>query len=185
VTAFSSLGARLYTWFHGDPVSNRLVIALAELGPEDCVLDVGCGPGAAVSGAAELIGARQVAAVDPTLAFVERIRSRVPGVDVREAEAESLPFADDTFTVVWSISAMHHWADRAAGLAETVRVLAPGGRLLLMESALRKAGHGITPEQADQVMRELRALGLAEVDAADHRVRRRKTYTVIKAVAAA
>ena len=42
-------------------------------------------------------GAHRVAAVDPTPPFVEACRSRNPGADIRQAAAESLPFADGEF----------------------------------------------------------------------------------------
>jgi ubiquinone/menaquinone biosynthesis C-methylase UbiE len=182
VGGFSRLGARFYAWFNRDPESNRLVTELAELVPSDRVLDVGCGPGAAVARAADVVGAEQVAAVDPSPAFVRMVGDRVPGADVREAGAETLPFADGTFTVVWSISAMHHWPDRDAGLAEARRVLAPGGRLLIAERLLSRPGHGITTGDVHEVVGQLSSAGVGEVSATEHRIGR-KTMLVLRAVA--
>src|SRR4051812_38777488 len=61
------------------------------------VLDVGCGPGALTTVLADLVGAGQVAAIDPTEPFVEQCRARVPGADVRLAPAEAIPFEDESF----------------------------------------------------------------------------------------
>jgi ubiquinone/menaquinone biosynthesis C-methylase UbiE len=163
MTAFSSLGARLYRWVYGRPKSNRVIVEQAGLSGNDTVLDVGCGPGAAVALAAEQIGASRVAAADPTPGFIEAIRRRIPEVDAHVASAESLPFDEGSFSVIWSVAAMHHWDDRDAGLKEVVSKLAPRGRLLLMERRLKKPGHGITDQQADEVGRLLRDLGMTDV----------------------
>ena len=61
------------------------------------VLDVGCGPGALTAELVARTGSGNVAAVDPSSSFVEAARGRYPGVDVRQASAESLPFGDDRF----------------------------------------------------------------------------------------
>src|SRR5688500_14443248 len=76
------------------------VLAAAGVGPGMHVLDVGCGSGALASRAAQLVGAENVAAVDPSEPFAEGCRARVPGADVRVAPAEALPFADDAFDAV-------------------------------------------------------------------------------------
>lgn len=160
MSGFSNLGAWLYRLTNRRPKSNRVIVELADLGHEDLVLDVGCGPGAAVELAAQRIGADRVAAADPTPSFIEGVRKRVPGIDARVAVAESLPFDDGVFTVIWSVAAMHHWDDRDAGLTQIAAKLAPGGRLLLMERHLKRPGHGITDQQAADVVRVLTDAGL-------------------------
>ena len=91
------------------------------------VLDVGCGPGALTEHLVALVGAAQVAAIDPSEPFVEACRSRHPGVDVRLGAAESLPFDDDTFDVTAACLVVHFMADPVAGLAEMKRVTRTGG----------------------------------------------------------
>ncbi|HUF95790.1 MAG TPA: class I SAM-dependent methyltransferase, partial [Acidimicrobiia bacterium] len=78
---------------------------------------------------------------------------RVPSATVREASAESLPFEDDEFTAIWTISAFHHWADRSGGLAEMLRVLEPGGAFYVVERKLKpgKSGHGLSRKEGQQV----------------------------------
>ena len=51
---------------------------------------------------------------------------RRTNVSLVEAGAEAIPLPDASATVVWSLSAVHHWSDRAAGLAEAERVLVRG-----------------------------------------------------------
>jgi SAM-dependent methyltransferase len=91
------------------------------------VLDVGCGPGALTVELARRLGADSVVAVDPSQPFVAAARARNPDVDVREASAEHLPFADDTFDAALAQLVVHFMSDPVAGLAEMRRVTRPGG----------------------------------------------------------
>jgi SAM-dependent methyltransferase len=90
-------------------------------------LDVGCGPGALTHELVTRLGADAVAALDPSPPFVAAARERFPGVDVREASAEELPFAAGTFDAALAQLVVHFMADPAAGLAEMARVTRAGG----------------------------------------------------------
>jgi SAM-dependent methyltransferase len=61
------------------------------------VLDVGCGPGALTAELVARLGPAAVTAVDPSKPFVAAARARHPGVNVLQASAEHLPFADGKF----------------------------------------------------------------------------------------
>ena len=91
------------------------------------VLDVGCGPGALTAELVERLGPEAVAAVDPSEPFVAAARERHPDVDVQQAAAERLPFADDAFDAALAQLVVHFMADPAAGLAEMRRVTRPDG----------------------------------------------------------
>ena len=91
------------------------------------VLDVGCGPGALTGELIARVGTDHVVAVDPSAPFVDAARDRFPGVDVRLASAESLPFADDAFDVSLAQLVVHFMTDPLAGLREMARVTRPGG----------------------------------------------------------
>ena len=52
--------------------------------------------------------------------------------EVRVADAEALPFGDETFDIVYSWGVLHHTPHPAQALAEAQRVLAPGGQLKVM-----------------------------------------------------
>jgi len=90
-------------------------------------LDVGCGPGALTRELVARLGPGDVAAADPSEPFVAAARSRNPGVDVRLASAEQLPFGDDEFDAVLAQLVVHFMADPVAGLREMARVARPGG----------------------------------------------------------
>jgi len=90
-------------------------------------VDVGCGPGALTAELVARVGADAVAAVDPSEPFVAAAQARNPGVDVRLASAEQLPFPDDTFDVALAQLVVHFMSDPVAGLAEMARVTRPDG----------------------------------------------------------
>ena len=92
-------------------------------------LDVGCGPGALTSELVARLGAEAVAAVDPSEPFVAAARARHPGVDVRQATAESLPFDSGSFDAALAQLVVHFMADPVAGLVEMARVTRTGGRI--------------------------------------------------------
>ncbi|WP_399094700.1 class I SAM-dependent methyltransferase [Streptomyces sp. BBFR2] len=113
-------------------LSARFVTPLldaAGVGPGTRLLDVGCGPGPVA--AAALGRGAEVTAVDASPEMATLAAAAVPGLDVRVALLDALPFADGEFTAVTGNFVINHLGDPAAGLAEAHRVLAPGGRAAL------------------------------------------------------
>jgi SAM-dependent methyltransferase len=124
-----SAGADAYDRFMGrysGPLAPRLA-DFAGIAAGRKVLDVGCGPGALTAELVARLGADAVTAVDPTEPFVAAARGRHPGVDVRRAAAEDLPFADAEFDAALAQLVVHFMADPVAGLREMARVTRPGG----------------------------------------------------------
>ena len=91
------------------------------------VLDVGCGPGALTAELARRTGPDAVRAVEPSASFAAAVRERLPGVDIRQASAEQLPFPDWTFDATLAQLVLHFMADPVQGLREMGRVTRPGG----------------------------------------------------------
>ena len=100
---------------------------LAGIADGQRVLDVGCGPGALTAELVSRAGAEAVSAVEPSASFAAAARERLPGVDVRQAPAERLPFADGTFDAALAQLVVHFMADPVEGLREMARVTRPGG----------------------------------------------------------
>jgi SAM-dependent methyltransferase len=103
------------------------LVDLAGVGAGQTVLDVGCGPGALTAELVRRLGPDAVAAVDPSERFTAAVRARHPGVDVRRASAEDLPFPDDAFGGTLAQLVVHFMSDPATGLAEMARVTRTGG----------------------------------------------------------
>jgi len=95
--------------------------------PGKRVLDVGCGPGALTQVLAERLGVAGVCAVDPSEAYVAAARKRLPGVDIRYASAEDLPYAEGNFDAALAQLVVHFMADPVAGPREMARVTKVGG----------------------------------------------------------
>jgi ubiquinone/menaquinone biosynthesis C-methylase UbiE len=163
----------------------RLVADLAAVAPGDRVVDVGCGPGRFLREAAER-GAEAVG-VDPS-ARMRRLAARFtpqrlrPAVTVLDGSAEHLPLQDRSATVAWAVASVHHWTDLDAGLAELRRVLAPGGRLLLVERLARPRSwfsqHALTWDRAEQLAARAAAAGFTEAVAERHALGRHRLVLV-------
>ena len=147
-------------------VRDRLLDALALRGDEK-VLDVGCGRGLFLIGAARRLTSGRGTGVDiwsdedlsSNSPDAARANAKAEGVAdrirIEDADARKLPYASESFDVVLSSLTIHNIEDRderAQAIAEIVRVLKKGGRLALFD--IRHTG-----EYADQ----LRQLGMAEV----------------------
>jgi SAM-dependent methyltransferase len=121
--------ADAYARFMGG-YSEKLAVELADaagITPGQRALDVGCGPGALTAVLVQRLGSDRVAALDPSEPFVEAARARLPGVDIRLAGAESIPFADDAFDAALAELVVQFMDDPVAGIGEMARVTRPGG----------------------------------------------------------
>src|SRR5438093_5798136 len=118
--------------YHGGfaSVTTQSVAALldaARVGKGTRVLDVACGPGYA-AGAAAARGATAIG-VDFSSEMVEEARSRYPGIEFLEGDAERLAFSSSGLDAVVLNFGMLHLARPEQALLETYRVLSPGGRV--------------------------------------------------------
>ena len=109
---------------------------LAEIQPEQHVLDVGCGIGGPARTLAAEFGCR-VTGIDISDEFCSAAQSlnELVGlsdkISIRTADALALPFEDESFDIVWTQHASMNIADKQALFTEMHRVLRPGGKLAL------------------------------------------------------
>jgi ubiquinone/menaquinone biosynthesis C-methylase UbiE len=115
-------------------------VDLAQLQAGESVLDVGCGTGALAMVACKRVGATgRVYGIDPGPKQVARARSKAERaglpIDFQVGVIEQLAFPDHSFDVVLSSLVIHHLPDdlKRLGLAEMVRVLKGGGRLVIVD----------------------------------------------------
>ncbi|SDR34411.1 methyltransferase domain-containing protein [Natronobacterium texcoconense] len=109
-------------------------LELLDLEEDMTVLDVGCGTGFATEGLLEHID--EVYALDQSEHQLEKaygkFGKRAPPVHFHRGDAERLPFATDTFDVVWSSGSIEYWPNPILALREFRRVLKPGGQVLVV-----------------------------------------------------
>jgi len=134
--------------FHsGGLAATRELATLAAIKPGEAVLDVGCGVGGPARVLVREHGAH-VSAVDLSPDYVEigRELSKKSGIPVafETADALDLPFAGESFDVVWTQHASMNIADKPRLYRELRRVLRPVGRLVFHDLL---AGHGDGPLQ--------------------------------------
>jgi len=147
--------------------ANRWMVDLLEAGAGDYLLDVGCGPGLAVAGAAAR-GSRAVG-VDASPTMVRhagrrnRLSIRRGQVEVHHADATRLPFPDASFTKVGSLNSLQYWTDPRSGLAELHRVLRPGGDVAVVLMARSDEPIGAPPVWVDDTVRRLHDAGFTSV----------------------
>ncbi len=147
--------------------------AVERLGPQpgDRALDVGFGGGV---GLALLAGrAAFVAGIDHSGPAVAAARTRFADdiaagrMQLEQASVDAIPFGDDSFDRVLGVHTVYFWRDPDRALREILRVLAPGGRLLLAtdSNAAPKAmaRHGFKSYSADEEAALLTAAGFADV----------------------
>src|SRR5207253_1254776 len=155
---------------------NRKRAETAGIGAGHRVLDVGCGVGFDASILAELVApGGHVVGVDQSAAMVERAAARLAAsglpVEFRTGDAHALPFGDGTFDAAWTERVLVHVADPALVVREMIRVVRPGGTVVIAEADYHAyVIDSLDPAVAQQVVaRHARGLRHADIG---RRVRR-------------
>ena len=143
----SPIGSMLYD--RAQIMARRLMTAFQhptewlDIPPGGTALDVGSGPGNVTASLARAAGPEGLAlGVDisePMLARAVRAEAG-PQVGFLRADAQRLPFRDQTFDAVLSIAMLQLIPKPSAALAEMARVLRPGARMAVMVPTARRAG---------------------------------------------
>jgi ubiquinone/menaquinone biosynthesis C-methylase UbiE len=115
----------------------RMIVAAAQAGPDDRVLDVACGGGLVARAFAPHV--REVTGIDVTPAMLDVARRAAAEAGIANAawdqhDVTALPYLDGSFTIVVTRYSFHHLLDPAAALREMVRVCAPGGHIVVVDS---------------------------------------------------
>ena len=119
--------------FNWTPEMRTEALSWLEIEPDDRVLDVGCGTGFGTEGLLEHV--ETVHGLDQSIHQMQKAFEKFGKHDrVRfyRGDAERLPFAADTFDVVWSSGSIEYWPNPVAGLTELRRVAKPGGQVLVV-----------------------------------------------------
>jgi len=127
--------------FHtGGLRASRELLEVAQIRPEDRVLDIGAG----LAGSARLLASEVGCRVDciemsadycAGAVLLNRLTGLEDRIQVHQGSALDLPFPDDSFDVVWMQNVGMNIADKPRLYAEIFRVLRPGGRYAFQEMA--------------------------------------------------
>jgi SAM-dependent methyltransferase len=115
----------------------KLIVDAARPSPKDRVLDVACGGGLVARAFAPHV--RHATGIDVTPAMLVEARKAaaekgLANTSWDQGDVTVLPYADASFTIVATRFSFHHFLDPLAVLKEMVRVCAPGGHVVVVDS---------------------------------------------------
>ncbi len=117
------------------PADTERLKSLADLQTTDRLLDVGGGTGRAVARLGQAVARTWV--LDLSRSMLQRTADKV-ALRPCQGSVAALPFATHAFDKVLAVDSFHHFADQAGAARELLRVLAPGGRLVIEEPDIRR-----------------------------------------------
>ncbi len=128
-------GQRLLAQEAANPSADRLRLTGLRAGMR--AVDVGCGAGAVTSSMLALVGsAGHVTALEPSPERLEEARAHVgnsPTVEFLRAGLPATGLADGSFDYAWCQYVLEYFKDPAPAVAELIRIVRPGGRIVAAE----------------------------------------------------
>ena len=143
----------------------------SSIGKQDIVLDVGCGGGRTLSKLAAIATQGKAYGIDhsaESVAMAMRTNQQwidVGRVEVREASVSRLPFSDGAFDVITAVETHFWWPALPTDLREVLRVLKPGGRLIVIAEVYQ----GAKAFTSKAVERYAEKTGMALLSVEEHR----------------
>ncbi len=169
--------AKWYAAEYGDHISNAMTIHHAGLKTEDHLLDIGCGTGTACREAAKIIIKGTITGIDPIPVMIrianEQTSNNIKQIHFLEGSTEEIPLPSSSMTICTAINSLHHWSDYKKGFEEILRVLMPGGRLIISDEIVvnDSCGHGDgSLSDPDKVTKEIENAGFSNVSLEKHEV---------------
>jgi ubiquinone/menaquinone biosynthesis C-methylase UbiE len=138
---------------------------------QDIILDVGCGGGRTVSKLAGIATQGKVYGIDHSIESVAMaLRTNkqwidIARVEVREASVSRLPFSDGAFDVITAVETHFWWPALPTDLREVLRVLKPGGRLIII-AEVYKGSKAFTSKAVERYSEKT---GMALLSVEEHR----------------
>ena len=127
----------------------RAFLRWADLSPEACMLDMGCGTGVSSALILDALRPPCLAAFDFDSSMVGVARRHLTRhrhqqrLHLAVADATHIPYRDGLFDAVFESGVVHHIPDCRAAVREAGRVLGPGGRFCFAEPSRRRLRRGL------------------------------------------
>ncbi|MBV8622103.1 MAG: methyltransferase domain-containing protein [Herbaspirillum sp.] len=153
----STAAAYLTSAVHAQGVDLQELAQIAAAIPQARVLDLGCGGGHASFAVAPVVA--KVVAYDLSAEMLDVVvrAAAERGLDnlaVRQGSADRLDFPDASFDLVCTRFSVHHWRNVPQALREILRVLKPGGRFIVIDTAAPADVLADTYVQAIELLRD-------------------------------
>jgi ubiquinone/menaquinone biosynthesis C-methylase UbiE len=113
------------------------------IGKQDTILDIGCGGGSTIHKLAEIATNGKVYGIDfsnesVTVSSMTNKQLVQSGrVEIQQGSVSCLPFSDSMFDLVTAVNTHNYWPDLVTNMREILRVLQPGGRLIIIGSVYK------------------------------------------------
>ena len=126
----------------------------------DTILDVGCGGGMTIARLAAVATEGKIYGVDYSEESVAASRrTNQPLVDagrveILHASVSQLPFPDEMFDLVTAVETHYYWPDLTADLREALRVLKPGGTLVIIAEAYKGGKYDRLLQRLEELQRQ-------------------------------
>jgi ubiquinone/menaquinone biosynthesis C-methylase UbiE len=123
------------------------------IGTNDTILDVGCGGGSTVHKLARIAAQGRVYGIDASEESItvskktNRRSIKMGRVEIRHSSVSSLPFPDATFDLVTAVNTHNYWPGLVADMHEVLRVLKPGGKLMIAGGGYKGGKHAARNEK--------------------------------------
>jgi ubiquinone/menaquinone biosynthesis C-methylase UbiE len=127
--------------------TNDWVIENCEIKPSDQILELGYGPGYAIEKIAQGLDTGKISGIDFSKLMHKhasrRNRKQIQSgkVELFTGSAMDMPFESNQFDLIFGVNILYFWSDPAKEIGEILRVLKPGGRIVLYHTdkeSLRK-----------------------------------------------
>jgi len=116
----------------------HLMLEQVELWPGAALLDVGCGTGSMLRIMADRRSINGFG-IDMADNMIKEAKRKCPEMNIQVSRCEETPFEDNSFDVITTCLAYHHFSDRAGFAKEAARILKPGGRLYIGDARFPRA----------------------------------------------
>jgi ubiquinone/menaquinone biosynthesis C-methylase UbiE len=186
---FGWIAGKIMEW--GNAAMNALAVEALEVQPDDQVLEIGFGPGAALAEIARLAPRGFAAGIDPSEAMISQVSRKLRNgiaaerVELKLGTASSIPYEDGRFDRVLTVNSIYFWDQTDSALREIRRVMQRGGRFVLVfratpdeAGALRVRGMASRPS-LDDILGWMAAASFANLS-----TRTRETRLVLSRVTA-